>query len=404
MENQNNFLVSWGWFLLVTLTTVLYTLPSVKMMVPYVIMGGCMLLSLLPVFIHRDLFIRHFSFQLLSISLYFLIAYYLFCSFTLVDSLNEAIRVLRTFIPVFWGIMFMQVLDKSKQKMSFFIIGFCILYILFITLKALHENPMISRLLAESTATSDSFLNQYRMQNVGGFEFSYMIGLCTLCVFWKFLVSHKFLEKILCLFFVVLFYHYIILTQYATLLLLTSLGILGLIYGNLKTIYTKLLFIVGILFLLFFGFSLLVLLQDVFQDSLLSMKFEQISTSIVSGDVNDLGGRPLLMFSALNNWISSPIFGGNYENLNAHSLITTILVQTGLVGLLLWLFLYCRSYKIIKYYYAKIPYALNLVGNSFVYLFLLSFFNPIGYAFELPIACFFIVPLFINVFNKEKIQ
>ena len=381
MENQNNFLVSWGWFLLVTLTTVLYTLPSVKMMVPYVVMGGCMLLSLLPVFIHRDLFIRNFSFQLLSISLYFLIAYYLFCSFTLVDSLNEAIRVLRTFIPVFWGIMFMQVLDKSKQKMSFFIIGFCILYILFITLKALHENPMISRLLAESTATSDSFLNQYRMQNVGGFEFSYMIGLCTLCVFWKFLVSHKFLEKILCLFFVVLFYHYIILTQYATLLLLTSLGILGLIYGNLKTIYTKLLFIVGILFLLFFGFSLLVLLQDVFQDSLLSMKFEQISTSIASGDVNDLGGRPLLMFSALNNWVSSPIFGGNYENLNAHSLITTILVQTGLVGLLLWLFLYCRSYKIIKYYYAKIPYALNLVGNSFVYLFLLSFFNPIGYAF-----------------------
>ena len=171
MENQNNFLLSWGWFLLVTLTTVLYTLPSVKMMVPYVVMGGCMLLSLLPVFIHRDLFIRNFSFQLLSISLYFLIAYYLFCSFTLVDSLNEAIRVLRTFIPVFWGIMFMQVLDKSKQKMSFFIIGFCILYILFITLKALHENPMISRLLAESTATSDSFLNQYRMQNVGGFYF-----------------------------------------------------------------------------------------------------------------------------------------------------------------------------------------------------------------------------------------
>ena len=73
-----------------------------------------------------------------------------------------------------------------------------------------------------------------------------------------------------------------------------------------------------------------------------------MAEAFTNQDVNELGSRPELMMQSLQNWIKSPIFGGYYENSNAHSLIVNILEKNGIVGIGLWAWVFVRSWKIIR--------------------------------------------------------
>ena len=127
-----------------------------------------------------------------------------------------------------------------------------------------------------------------------------------------------------------------------------------------------------------------------------------MAEAFTNQDVNELGSRPELMMQSLQNWIKSPIFGGYYENSNAHSLIVNILEKNGIVGIGLWAWVFVRSWKIIRRVMGEKKLPLELFDIAMVFLLALSFLNPIGYVFEVTIAVFLIVPLWVSFHIRTK--
>ena len=72
-----------------------------------------------------------------------------------------------------------------------------------------------------------------------------------------------------------------------------------------------------------------------------------------------------------------------------------------MVGLSFYLIMFYKSWKILSEDMKKKGYNSFLFNIVCIYLLVLSFFNPIGYVFELTIATFFVVPLWIAVVYKK---
>jgi hypothetical protein len=100
----------------------------------------------------------------------------------LLEAMNEGIRNIRFFLPVFWGIYTLRYCSR-KQKILFLLFISCLaVFILLNTTSALASDPWLARRLAQDKSSSSDEINRYRLQNIGGFEFSYMMGIVTLCL------------------------------------------------------------------------------------------------------------------------------------------------------------------------------------------------------------------------------
>lgn len=264
----------------------------------------------------------------------------------------------------------------------------------------MNENQWIARLLAENKATTDASLNMYRLRNIGGFEFSYMLGVVAFCLTWTALNSKSMFIKMFSILTVILSFYYIIQSMYTTLLILTSLGVTSLLLLQLKNAYLKIIIILVALFLLSFLPSIINFVMNLFPtDNLLYQKFENIYVALINDDVDRMSSRPELLRNALHLWLQSPFIGITVED-RSHSTIISSLVCGGIVGFSIWLALIVFTWKFL---YRKLKHNkinLNLFCVSFAYLVLLLIFNPIGYVFELPIATFFIVPIYSLLFCK----
>lgn len=390
IKHKRNFSSFFMFYII--LTFLIYTLPYAKLKIPYIISGSLML-GFLPIIILKKKQWRSF------ISLLFLFSFFIFLldffigGYSLIDSLNEMIRNIRFYIPVLWTLYVLNYCKIREYKYFFTCFIFTISIILYKTLNMLAENKWIARILARSKTQDTLEIRMYRLQNIGGFEFSYMMGIVTICLVWTVLTTKNKLIKIICIFATIISYYYIIQTMYTTLLILTTISILLLFIFNIRNKVIKLISVI-IFFLLILGLSsFFEFLSNVFTDSLLSIKFSQMHDTLITGEISSLGSRPQHMLDALKNWIHSPIIGGyNIGNKN-HSTIIGLLEKNGLVGLGSYIFLFYKSWKILKFNLRCRGYNNLLLNIVFIYILLLSFFNPIGYIFEITIATFFITPI-----------
>ena len=75
---------------------------------------------------------------------------------------------------------------------------------------------------------------------------------------------------------------------------------------------------------------------------------------------------------------------------------------SGIVGFIPWVAMFFVDYKMLFKEFKEKAIENDLLIVSFLYVFVLSFFNPIGYVFEVTIAAFFIVPIWCNLISKKK--
>ena len=143
-------------------------------------------------------------------------------------------------------------------------------------------------------------------------------------------------------------------------------------------------------------------LSNIFEGSVLERKFLQIANALATGNSEELGSRPELLKNGLIVWLRNPIFGSYDKNLNTHSLLMSVLAQTGLVGICGWAYLAYASFRHIETSLREYKSGLPLFYCVIGFFVLLSFLNPIGYVFEITIVTYFIVPIFIKVFSKEN--
>ena len=231
-QNEKKETLSFFLFYLIIICMV-YILPFFKFVVPYMIAGPLMLATLFPFLFKKTPWLTRVV-MMCAVFLAVALIGALNGVYSPVGSLNEFVRNVRFFLPIFWGCYALKYTTEKQQKVFLVIFGILVAFILIRTLIALEMDPWISRLLAQSKEASSNEINEFRRQNVGGFEFSYMMGIITFCLTWAALKVKNILLKVFLILGVILCFYYIIETMYTTLLLLTFLGVLLLLFLEIK--------------------------------------------------------------------------------------------------------------------------------------------------------------------------
>ncbi len=385
----------------VSLTCAIYILPAANFLLPYIFVASLMLLSL-PILLHKDSYLVKYTLLMI------LVTFYLFCSnffvngLATVDVINDAIRNLRFFLPVLWGVYAIRFCDGKQQKAILIILLLIIVYVTINTMIALEEEPWIARILASDKTTTSAEINAYRIGNVGGYSFSYMMGVVTLIFAYFSFMFKKTSTKVLCVAITVLCFYYIIQTMYTTLLLLCSIGVILIIFLHIKSPQLRVLVLVVSVGLVFLLPKLFEYLSGVFSsESILSTKFDQMTMAMSGEGIDSLGRRPQLISNAIKNWLEHPFFGSYSEN-PSHSLVMEYLQQNGIFGFAAWMTVYIASWKILYRTLKENGIKTQLFNICMCYFSALSFFNDTKYTFEITIATFFIVPIVSAFFCKKQ--
>lgn len=390
------------------ITILLYTLPSFKITFPYIFVGIFML-AFLPFAMLKGTKELNYVMTLLITTILTLLLNNLLGIYGFVDSINEGIRNIRFFMPALWAVYVIK--NFSKKRIFVLVILFSIItgFVLSKTMVALEQDPWITRILAQDKATDSIKIRAFRMQNVGGFEFSYMMGIVTLCFTWLAINFKKVLLKILSVIGAILCFYYIIQTMYTTLLILTSIGIVLLVMFCFKNPIMKFSFVIICIVGLFSFAPICLMLSESFGDSLLSTKFLMIYKSLTGEGVDALGSRPGYLMDAFNCFLMSPIWGGYKADVATHSMLFALLANNGIFGITMFLIMFTKTRKIVICELKNKNVSTLFYNVVLLYVFVLAILNPIGYVFEVCIAAFFIVPLLmvcasdLNLVNdKEK--
>lgn len=378
-----------------------YTLPYLKIAVPYII-AAVLMLVFLPIAMLMNSQWKNYSIILIATSTVMMAFNIVLGTYSITDAINEAVRNIRFFIPTLWAMYAMKYCSKKQQLFSLVIFMLAVGLILYKTMGALEKDQWIARILAQSKTTDTPEIRAYRLNNVGGFEFSYMIGIVTLCLTWTALKCKDKWLRIFSVLGVILCFYYIVQTMYTTLLIITTAGILLLLLFSIKSTGIRLLLILlTIVFSLglvpFIGY-----LSTAFGDSLLSEKFARIYIALTGGGSSALGSRPEYILEAVSNWLKSPLFGGYAVTYSVHSFLFGLLERNGIIGIFCWGVVFRMSQKMITTQLNAMGVGTTLLNVVLLYVLVLSVLNPIGYVFEVVIAAFYVTPLWLMLINDGE--
>lgn len=402
VQKDNNKSISLLFIIYALITSAVYILPVAKLSIPYVFAGTLMLLSVVFfAFVKSDWF--EVAFWLCFASLLQFALGTLISGVAVGESINEFIRNVRFFVPALWGVFALRYSTLKQKKLFLFLFAILLLYILLNTTAALKENPMIARELAQNKQDSSSEINAFRRNNVGGFEFSYMMGIVTLCLAEVALKAKKLLVRLLSAMAAFFCFSYIIQTMYTTLLVLTFIGVVVLIFFNFKSPLSKFLLIIAALVILFFIGDIFALLGEVFpSESVLHEKFVNLSRAVSEKDATITGSRPERIAASLENFVQHPVFGRYDLSSSPHSTVFGCLETYGIVGFGLLVFVFVKMTRTVLGGIKDIGGDRKLFYTVLIYLIALAFLNPVNYVFELTIAAFFIVPMVCEFIGEQK--
>ena len=375
-------------------------LPVLKYSVPYLAQGLICLSYVLLVFLKET------RFRIIIILLFVLGLIGGALSFVngevVTEVINEPIRVLRCVLPCF----ILGDLCRCSQKTKLFIWLFLSGLLLFIAINTsleLTKNDMIARLLA--SGDTDESLTQYRMRNIGGFGFSYAIGITFplwLRVFFK--TNNRFL-KIVSLIAAAFIAGYIVLAQYMILFVLCMMSLLLTLVFNSKKVIVTIFCIVAVFVSLLFASSFFRWMAGLDIGSLMQRRLNSIADFFEGKKtLEELTVRFRLYKDAINDFAKHPILGTPHSvaAADSHSWILGVAASTGLVGIS------CLTGELVVYFklgrYISLSNGLDsgLFMISFLMFLFLSVLNPIQYAYEIFIVLFLYIPLTLCLFGKNE--
>ena len=399
--NKQNGSTAIIFMLYAVVTIALYTLPMLKVTLPYMLVAVVLLGSMF-FFMYRNVRWLYFILILVITSIIVMAINVMTGVYGLVESINEMIRNIRFFLPVLWGCYAIKGTNDKQKKFVLIAFGVLCGFILIKTLGALRIDPMVCRDLAAGASDNSTSRLASRMQNVGGFDFSYMMGIVTLCFVWSAIRGKNKRYRIVSIVAAVIGYYFIIQSMYTLLLILTFIGTVMILFISTKSTFLKVCIALTCIAVVFFIEPILKFLADFFSFSyMFNQKFMNMYLALKYDDVGIVGSRPDLLKTAFLNWTENPILGGKHTNSNCHSLIMTILENSGIIGAGLWVGFFINGWKMLKEEMAIKNIQTALVDVVMIYVLLLSFFNPIGYVFEVLFAAYFIVPIWSAVTNAH---
>lgn len=320
-------------------------------------------------------------------------------------AVNLAIVSYVAFIPYFT----FESLANAKQiekNVVIFVAFVLFAYVMINTWKEFAVNPTVARLLARGTQ-DDVELQLLRDSNVGGFGFSYAVGMFAPYVaLW--ITRTTGIKKACFILLEIILLVYCVYTQYTTLILFAV--VFSALIFFLKTKNRVMVILIAL-----FAVLALLYLEDIFyllgsklQLKSLSEHLMGIASFLGGGDIGSSRGE--LATNALKLFITDPIVGVDLtdsRNLyivnHSHSTYTGILPSGGIVGFGLYA---CVLFLIVRNIITKMPSGNDILPVLLMYI-ILGAFNPITLA-DITVAVLLIIPLcelaFVTPNEKGRIS
>lgn len=262
-------------------------------------------------------------------------------NFNYKEMLEIYMITLIVFSPFFIFLSIRERGNIDEAKLISYIMFGMIMYVLFFSFNAMGEN--VRALRAVTSGTTDEATKAMLIGlNVGNSQFSYLIGMLT-PLFAAAAISVK--DKRLRIIYAsiaVLFFIFVVKSQFTLLLLMTVSSLLLTFLFKKKR--TK-----GVIFIILIGMVISsIILTPIILTVLLYFTEGTLTgvrilglLNVVSGDllIVDLTSRVDRIYDALNLFIHNPIFGADQTdslyysiNMRAHSLLCSILCMSGLLG------------------------------------------------------------------------
>ena len=336
---------------------------------------------------------------LLTMVLFFVFNFLVNTPLNINASINMSILLYLCFLPFF--IFDYLANANNKWEMRIVLVGTTaiFLFIMYMTSRAFADDPTIARSLA-SGKTDDDYINSMRMKNVGGFGFSYAVGMFIPYIAIRIVRSTGKLKLLFIALYAALFV-YALFCQYTTLLILAIVfSTVIFIWGSKNTLTKALLLFVSLLILLNISNIFKFLGNNIpFESLAYHLRDLYISTS--TGE--ETNSRLLAAKRCIGLARSHPFFGVNMlDSYNAyivnhgHSTYFPVLASNGIFGLGI---LFAITFYIVRSIYLKINANKMNIIILIMYI-VLGFLNPTHNAFEISVAVFLLIPL-IEVYEEK---
>jgi O-antigen ligase len=265
------------------------------------------------------------------------------------------------------------------------------------------EDPTIARNLA-SGKVDDEYINSMRMQNVGGYGFSYAVGMFIPYIAIRIVRSTGKIRFVFIALYIALFV-YALFCQYTTLLFIViAFSTIVFIWGSKNTLTKSVLLFVSLLVLINMS-GIFKFLGNHIPLASLAYHLKNLYISMSTGE--ETNSRLLAVKRCLGLFRQHPFFGVNMlDGYNAyivnhgHASYFPIMASNGAIGLSLLLIM---TFVIIKNIYAKINDNKMIVLIYIMYI-ILGFLNPTHNAFEISVVIFLLIPSIEFYENKIKEQ
>lgn len=392
-----------------------FILPSVYASYTYVPVAiYSAAVSLFVIFIDRKHFFNYVKVFLpcfIIAFLYFIVPY----RFTLKPAVNIFQQMLIFTVPLVLSALFIGFDENDKFYRRFyklsavFLVG-CMVLVYVRTMSALAVDPTVCRLLAIGTYSTyrAEEVAALRMSNVGGFGFSYAMGIIEVFTFYN-SVTQKRAKRAVFIILTLAILAFVIKSQYLTLLLLCIVINLLICLRFTKSDLARVIIIFVTALIVIFSSFITRGLSYLISGEKLSEKMYAIS-GLLGGD-GYTSWRLDYIKEALTSFSRHIFFGqpdliNDHEAIraseNSHSTQLKILVDIGIFGSVAYnVFLFGLRKFMIRLINRseQNPEVFNMI---FWFLYLLSWLNPVFQIYEIPFAIFLVVPMLICIGNYEN--
>jgi oligosaccharide repeat unit polymerase len=305
------------------------------------------------------------------------------------------------YIPMLVAYYLIETNNKEASKAIIKVIIIFTSVTLVSSIIGLHNIPMAARMIATPT-TSYEELFSFRRMNIGGFAFVY-----TCLFFIPMLIASYKMKKIKFWHLFIglgLISYYVVLTQYATAVLLLILSLVSLFFP--KKIPIKKMVIILVVILITIILTRTYIANMLYYISGRSSYILQVKISafadVIAGVENNtasLAIRQMVYEKSFNAFLKHPLFGSFLTNDNyvygGHSFILDTLAQFGIFGLIILGLIYGSILKYLYLPFKKSPFFGYMVW-TYLLCILLAIINPWENIFVIALA----VPLSAYVLQE----
>lgn len=383
-----------------------YLLPVIRYSVPIFYVAPLATIFIVVYFFRYRFFMNEvlFYFGLYGIvaMMYVLVAYPF--------NLKKGVQIFMEQFMLFFPYYVYRITKRTKLNMKmtvFFSISMMFVFVLISTFIAFGTEPGVARMLTRGS--TDELLMAYRMQNIGGYGFSYSIVFLTLFFLTLALETQLTKLKVISVALMGTCLYYLVLAQFGIAILLVGSGIVFILGYRINGRALKWIVITASLLLFAFLPSIMEQLALVLNSETLYVRFMGLAELIRHGRTSELDivYRIQYLKDGIELFMISPIWGNSLLDptnlrvaLSTHSTYLELVCSGGIIALSAYLTATISHIRKMSKTISDVGHRKGYFVICFIFI-IMGMINPTWQAYELGLTLFLFIPLGYNLCGRN---